>query len=176
MGIDTHNSTLIDNLLQKLHDHYIFPEVAQQMDAAIRARAGSGAYDELATSEELCRRLTEDLQAVSHDKHLRLFYHAEPMVEDEPEQPTPEQLEEFRNAMRLLNFGFARVERLPGNVGYLDLRGFFPASLGGDAAVAAMNLLAHTGALIVDLRERRRRPGDDRADNQLSVRSDDQPE
>jgi retinol-binding protein 3 len=146
-------ATLIDNLLQKLHDHYIFPDVAQQMDAAIRAKAGSGAYDQLATWENLCERLTEDLLAVSHDKHLRLFYHAESVLEDEPEQPTPEQLDEFRDAMRLLNFGFARVERLPGNVGYLDLRGFFPASLGGDAAVAAMNLLAHTGALIIDLRQ-----------------------
>jgi hypothetical protein len=146
-------ATLIDNLLQKLHDHYIFPEVARQMDAAIRAKAGSGAYDDLTTLEDLCERLTGDLQAVSHDKHLRLFYHAEPEPEDEPEQPTPEQIEEFRQAMSLLNFGFARVERLPGNIGYLDLRGFFPASLGGEAAVAAMNLLAHTGALIVDLRQ-----------------------
>ena len=95
---------MIDNLIQKLHDHYIFPEVAQQMDAAIRAKAGSGEYDQLATLEELCERLTEDLQAASHDKHLRLFYHAESEVEDQPEQPTPEQIEEFRTAMRLLNF------------------------------------------------------------------------
>jgi C-terminal processing protease CtpA/Prc len=149
----TTRATVVNNLIQKLHDHYIFPEVAQQMDAAIRAKAGSGEYDQLATLEELCERLTEDLQAVSHDKHLRLFYHAESEVEDQPEQPTPEQIEEFRTAMSLLNFGFARVERLPGNVGYLDLRGFFPASVGGEAAVAAMNLLAHTSALIVDLRQ-----------------------
>src|SRR5262249_38917172 len=92
--------------------------------------------------------LTADLQAVSHDKHLRLFYHSESVPEDEPERPTPEQLEEFRYAMSLLNFGFARVERLPGNVGYLDLRGFCPASVGGGARVPAMNLLAGTGGLI----------------------------
>jgi retinol-binding protein 3 len=146
-------ATVVDSLLQKLHDHYIFPDVVQQMDAAIRAKAGSGAYDELTTLEDLCERLTEDLQVVSHDKHLRLFYHAEPEPNDQPDQPTPEQLEEFRAEMRLLNFGFARVERLPGNVGYLDLRGFFPASLGGETAVAAMSLLAHTGALIIDLRQ-----------------------
>jgi len=146
-------AAVIDNLLQKLHDHYIFPDVARHMDAAIRAQAASGAYDDLATLQDLCERLTENLQDVSHDKHLRLFYHAEPEPNDEPDQPTPEQLDDLRDAMRLMNFGFARVERLPGNVGYLDLRGFFPASLGGDAAVAAMNLLAHTGALIIDLRQ-----------------------
>src|SRR5262245_10513682 len=149
----TARATLIDNLIQKLHDNYIFPDVAQQMDAALRAKAGSGAYDDLTRLEDLCERLTTDLQEVSHDKHLRLFYHAGPEPNDEPDQPTPEQIEEFRYAMSLFNFGFARVERLPGNVGYFDLRGFFPASLGGETAVAAMNLLAHTSALIVDLRQ-----------------------
>jgi hypothetical protein len=146
-------ATIIDRLAQKLHDHYIFPEVAQQMDATLRANASAGAYDDATTLEALCERLTKDLQAVSRDKHLRLFYHAEPEPEDAPEQRSPEQIEEFRQIMSLLNFGFARVERLPGNVGYLDLRGFCPANLGGEAAVAAMNLLAHTGALIIDLRK-----------------------
>jgi len=146
-------ATIIDNLAQKLHDHYIFPEIAQQMDAAIRTHVGGGAYDDINTLEALCERLTADLQAVSHDKHLRLFYSPEPQPNDEPDQLPPEQIEEFRYAMSLFNFGFARVERLPGNIGYLDLRGFFPATLGGDTAIAAMNLLAHTSALIVDLRE-----------------------
>ncbi|HEU5103406.1 MAG TPA: hypothetical protein VFU22_30505, partial [Roseiflexaceae bacterium] len=143
-------ATIVDSLAQKLHEHYVFPEIAEQMDAAIRAKAGSGAYDDITTLECFCERLTEDLQAISHDKHLRLFYHAEPAPDDEPDQPTPAQIEQFRYEMGLLNFGFARVERLPGNVGYLDLHGFFPASLGGETAVAAMNLLAHTSALIVD--------------------------
>jgi retinol-binding protein 3 len=146
-------AAIVDRLAQKLHDHYIFPEVAQQMDAAIRARAGAGAYDEITRLESFCEQLTEDLQGISHDKHLRLFCHAEPDPDGEPEQPTPKQLEEWRYGMSLLNYGFARVERLPGNIGYLDLRGFFPAGLGGETAVAAMNLLAHTSALIVDLRQ-----------------------
>jgi C-terminal processing protease CtpA/Prc len=146
-------AAIIDTIVQKLHDHYIFPEVAQQMDAAVRARAGAGAYDKIAMLDSLCERLTADLQAVSHDKHLRLFYSPEPQTEERAGPPTPTQIEEFRYAMSLRNFGFERIERLPGNIGYLDLRGFFPASLGGETAVAAMNLLAHTGALIVDLRQ-----------------------
>ncbi len=46
------------------------------------------------------------------------------------------------------------VERLDGNIGYVELRAFFPAEApgAGDAAAAAMRLLAHTGALIIDLR------------------------
>ena len=50
------------------------------------------------------------------------------------------------------NYGVERVERLPGNVGLLELRAFFDHDLGGDVVVAAMTLVAHAEALIVDLR------------------------
>jgi retinol-binding protein 3 len=53
----------------------------------------------------------------------------------------------------LTNFGFAKVQRLPGNVGYLRLHAFFPAAVAraGATAVAAMNFIAETSALIVDV-------------------------
>jgi C-terminal processing protease CtpA/Prc len=45
------------------------------------------------------------------------------------------------------------VQRLAGNVGYLDLQPvLFPAVLGGEVMTAAMSLLATTDALIIDLR------------------------
>lgn len=144
---------VIDTLLQHLHDHYIFPEVAGEMDTAIHKHVADGAYDSITEGVALAERLTEHLQEVSHDKHLHVFYSAEPQPIREPRPPTPEEIEGWRDEMSLANFGFARVERLSGNVGYLDLRGFFPTELAGDTAVAAMNLLAHTSALIVDLRK-----------------------
>ena len=51
------------------------------------------------------------------------------------------------------NFGFEKVERLAGNVGYLDLRGFLPPQVMGDTAAAAMNFLANVDAVIIDLRQ-----------------------
>jgi C-terminal processing protease CtpA/Prc len=54
--------------------------------------------------------------------------------------------------MRSLNYGFERAERLPGNIGYLDLRAFMDAREGGATAAAAMAFLANTNALIVDIR------------------------
>jgi C-terminal processing protease CtpA/Prc len=50
------------------------------------------------------------------------------------------------------NFGFTKIERLSGNVGYLDLRNFHDATWAGRTAVAAMNFLANSDALIIDLR------------------------
>jgi retinol-binding protein 3 len=55
--------------------------------------------------------------------------------------------------MRRQNYGFEKIERLPGNIGYLDLRGFFPPDEGGATAVAAMNVLSNSDAVIVDLRQ-----------------------
>ena len=52
-----------------------------------------------------------------------------------------------------INFGFEKVERLKGNVGYIDLRGFTPAEFSAETIVAAMNFVANTDALIFDLRQ-----------------------
>jgi hypothetical protein len=147
-------SELIDTLLDKLRDRYIYPDVATAMEEAIRRRAGSGEYDAITEGEQFCEVVTAHLREVSHDKHLHVFYSAEAHPLRETDGPTPEEIARFHEWGRLNNFGFARAERLPGNVGYLDLRTFFPPELegAGATAVAAMNLLAHTSALIIDLR------------------------
>jgi CubicO group peptidase (beta-lactamase class C family) len=51
------------------------------------------------------------------------------------------------------NFGFEKIERLGGNVGYLDLRAFESPDSAAETAAAAMAFLANTDALIFDLRQ-----------------------
>ncbi|MBL8174710.1 MAG: S41 family peptidase [Bryobacterales bacterium] len=145
----------VDGVLKALEENYVFPEKAKQMEAAIRERMGRGEYDSLASAAEFASRLTEHLQQVSKDKHLRVRHSYDPIPErsEARRPPTKEEVEEARQRMARDNFGFERVERLAGNVGYLDLRGFFPAALGAETAVAAMNLLANSDALIVDVRK-----------------------
>jgi C-terminal processing protease CtpA/Prc len=58
----------------------------------------------------------------------------------------------MRQMGRMDNFGIRRVERLDGNVGYLDLRRVAMAANAGPAVAAAMELVAGTYALIFDLR------------------------
>jgi Peptidase family S41/N-terminal domain of Peptidase_S41 in eukaryotic IRBP len=73
-----------------------------------------------------------------------------------PEHGEPEDHETRRLAMRQMgrldNFGIHRVERLEGNVGYLDLRRVPVPANAGPAVAAAMELVAGTYALIIDLR------------------------
>lgn len=55
--------------------------------------------------------------------------------------------------MKARNFGVERVERLPFNIGYLDLHGFLPAKAAADTIGAAMTVLTNTDTLIIDLRK-----------------------
>jgi hypothetical protein len=70
----------------------------------------------------------------------------------EPGRP-PERGEPGRPPERRpLNYGIFRVERLAGNIGYIDLRLVAPPERAGTAIAAAMELVAGTHALIIDLR------------------------
>jgi len=146
-------SAVIEGAIKNLNAAYVFPEVAKKMEQALRQRLADKEYDTVASAKALADKLTADLQAVSHDKHLRVGYSFESIAERQnAAEPTAEEIEHFKTFLRQTNFGFEKIERLPGNVGYLDLRGFNPAEFAADTGAAAMNFLANTDALIIDLR------------------------
>jgi len=59
---------------------------------------------------------------------------------------------QMRRMGQLDNFGIHRVERLDGNIGYLDLRRVPMPENAGPAITAAVELVCGTYALIIDLR------------------------
>jgi C-terminal processing protease CtpA/Prc len=138
----------LDSALDLIRRNYIFPDVAAEVIAAIEARAAAGEYDDL-DEETLAARVTGQFHAISNDKHLRLLVrlpdHRAATTEAEAEAAWAE-------AQRLGNHHIAAVQRLDGNVGYVDLRGVASPGDGGTAIAAAMELVTHTGALIFDLR------------------------
>lgn len=54
--------------------------------------------------------------------------------------------------MKELNYGIAKVDKLQGNIGYLEMRGFVPVRHAEQAIAAAMTELADSDALIIDMR------------------------
>ncbi|MGW2252393.1 S41 family peptidase [Kitasatospora sp. NPDC001660] len=145
----THEA-ILDAALARIAAGYVFPEKTDAIEAAIRGRLAEGAYEGL-DERQLCERVTEDLQEVCPDKHLRLLWSEEPQSMDE--EPEDVARERFARYAREANYGVRRVEQLDGNIGYLDLRMIPPAGLGGPAIAAAMQLLAPTEALVIDLRK-----------------------
>jgi hypothetical protein len=143
---------VLDGVLKQLNEHYVFPDKAREMEKAIRARREKNEYDRIASANALAETLTRHLQEVSHDKHLRVVYRREALPRPRA-TPSPEARQRMRAMMGKNNFGFEKVERLEGNIGYLDLRGFMEAEVAGETAAAAMTFLANTDALIIDLRK-----------------------
>jgi len=90
---------------------------------------------------------------VTRDKHIRVR-HSATVLEDRQADRTPTAGERaaYLRTEQSRNFGVERVERLPGNIGYIELRGFASADIAGEAIAAAMSLVSHSDALIIDLR------------------------
>jgi len=146
-------AAIIDSVSAVLREEYVFPDVARKMEELLRKNLKDGKYAEITDPAAFAEKLGEDLRSVSHDKHLRLQHLTPgPGGEDVTHSPSQQRLRNLER-LRAQNFGFRKVEILPGNIGYLDFRFFATAGDGGPTAIAAMNFLAHTDALIFDLRQ-----------------------
>jgi retinol-binding protein 3 len=143
---------VIDGALADLNEYYVSPDVATQMAEAIRARQKRGEYDSITDGEEFAMKLTENLQAVSHDKHLRVDFSPVPLPKD-TSGPDPNAEAQYRKDMERANCGFDKLEILPGNIGYVKFDFFAAPDVCGPTVIAAMNFLANTDAIIFDLRE-----------------------
>lgn len=146
-------AAIIESLVKGLGEIYVFPDVAAKMAAYMRERLASGAYDAHTELPAFCRALTDDLRAVSHDKHVGVRWEPPPPEAAGRKLTDEERHARFAAEQRRDNYCFRKVERLPGNIGCLKLDCFAPAEDAGPTAVAAMSFLANSDALIFDLRE-----------------------
>jgi hypothetical protein len=169
---------IVAKALALLRENYVFPELAGQVAAAVETRLAAGEYDNL-DEITLTDLLTGHLQAASGDKHLAVRLGGGPppgrgpgpgggpgrpaggpgegrrrgdRQRDEPADREARRLK-MRQMGRLDNFGIRRVERLDGNIGYLDLRRIPMPENAVPAIAAAMELVCGTYALIIDLRD-----------------------
>lgn len=142
---------VVNEVRALVEEHYIFPEVAATVSGVLAAGLAGGRYP--AGLPALAAAVTADLQSVNGDKHLRLLYHDQPIGNREPGDDADEYATVARWAQQTCG-GVASVQRLAGNVGYLDLTPIlFPAVIGGELITAAMSLVAATEALIIDVRQ-----------------------
>ncbi len=145
---------IIESLSEKLRACYIFPDIAEQICVRLKKHLEDGEYADITEGEFFAFALTMHMQEACHDEHLWVRWHPEPLPdEDAALRQNPQWQEQRLLEARLDNFGLHKVERLPGNIGYIDIRYFHRAAWGGDTAVAAMNFLSNASALIIDLRK-----------------------
>jgi C-terminal processing protease CtpA/Prc len=135
-----------------MNELYVFPDVAKKMEEALRAHQKAGDYDKIAEARAFTDRLTDDLRAVSHDKHLRVGFSPSVVPAGDPE-PTEDEKAKFREQMERMNCGFRKAEKLDGNIGYVKFDFFGDAEVCGPKATAAFAAIAGVDAVIFDLRE-----------------------
>ena len=129
---------LVDDAAHAIEAHYVFPEVGARMVAALREHAGRGDYDALATPQALAARVTDDLRAVSHDRHM--------MLEHLDGPPPP------MGMPSLPNHGIHRGEP-SGKIATVVVDAFEPAPVSREAIAEVMTSVADADALVIDVRK-----------------------
>jgi len=146
-------ATAVRAIAKAFDERYVFPEVASKVKQAMEEQLANKGYDQITTGQALAARLTTDLQAITKDKHVRVNCSTEKQPQRSDQHgPSSADMKKMKEAMKLRNAGFSKIERLPGNIGYFRLDGFMDPDAGKAPLLATMMFLQNTDALIIDLR------------------------
>jgi len=133
-----------------IENEYFDPAAGTRIAGELRRASDNGAFDRLQDPRELATALSDRLRPL--DRHFVVRW-SPPGTEPPGPQRGP-----VRDPATS-NFGIRRVQLLPGNIGYLEL-GYFadidfddPAAPARVAIDAALQLLAHADAVVVDVRD-----------------------
>lgn len=150
---------VVDTAIKNITAHYVDPDVAAKLAASLRAHQAHGDYDHVTSSAAFAELLSAQFAEVAHDKHLSIRYKPnlvppdpDPATKPDPAAAAAAEAAE-REANRYANYGFERVERFAGNVGYVKFNRFEGPWECGDIVTFAMSFVADTDALILDLRD-----------------------
>jgi retinol-binding protein 3 len=147
---------IVEHIAAALKANYIYLDTALKMSSFIRHQLKAGTYDTIKTPSVFAAALTNDILSVYHDGHLSIDY--APVLSESLNKNNPEAknaIEERRLKFRKkVNFGFSKAEILPGNIGYIEIGGFFePDKDAREMAIAALRFVSNSEALIIDLRK-----------------------
>jgi retinol-binding protein 3 len=145
-------NNIIQRVVQSLKQYYVSNEIAIVIGNDIERKNKIGQYSKINSGVEFSDTLTRHLREISKDEHLGLVFSADPVSPGQSNELTEEERERYRKFAAAQNYGFEKLERLPGNIGFMELNGFVRAEWGAETAIAALTFLANMDALIIDLR------------------------
>jgi len=147
-----YKSQTVKTLSKMIADHYVLADVGKKTGDHLESLLSKGHFDDLMDNEAFAAALTDAVQSVNHDKHMRIMLNS-PFVEEEAtfERMIEEKIHNEERSRRY-NGGFKKLDVLEGNVGYVDLRGFARFRGNKEVADAYMKLISNTDAVIIDMR------------------------
>lgn len=142
---------VVERVSELLVDHYVFPDVAKDMATKVRTQLASGAYDELGNAKTFAKRITKDLRAISHDKHIGVGVR-KPGSYSYAAQKQPH-VDHSHTRKYNKSYKLKKAEYLEGNIGYLDFRVFAGHDDARTMIAGALAFLSGADAIIFDLRK-----------------------
>lgn len=135
-------------------ERYVLPERRAALDAVLAEGLSSGRYSG-SDPTALAERINADLARVGHDRHLNFAY--DPQRAAVLGARTPDGNDDqsgYERVVRRRNHGVAELKLLPGNIRYMDYRGFDWIGDESKAALeTALRFLSGGDAIIIDLRQ-----------------------
>lgn len=142
---------IVEETARLVAEHYVFPDVAQELATLLRQRLAEGGYD-VPDAARLGALVTADLQSRNGDRHLRLLHHAEPV----PPGKGAAALAAIRRDFDTSLGGVPRLQSLDGGVAVLELAPvLFPLEWSAEPLSAALTVASRARALLLDLRGNR---------------------
>lgn len=138
----------------QIRDRYFSVERGDAIADALEAEAAEGRYDALTDPRDLAATLTTRLRP--EDAHFNVSY--DPTLPTGGPAPGGPFVRSGVDLDRIANYGFARAEVLPGNIGLIEMRYFAdidfsdPNDPARRAADAALAMVADADAVIFDVR------------------------
>lgn len=137
---------LLEQIADAIREQYILVDEVDNVIAALQTHRETVAAQD--SSQHVAMKLTQLLREITNDKHFAVMNVPETAVS------APQQPDFFAQSARH-NHYFYEAKRLAGNVGYLDMRMFAGSKAAMETAVSALGFLAHSDALIFDIRQNR---------------------
>ena len=144
------NKQIIE-IADKINEYYIFEDVANQLSKKLKSEIELKTFDNF-NDKEFAKSLSTYLTKNGNDLHFNVLYR--PNQDDKREKINEkEMLKKYDSINMQWNYGFEKVTRLDGNIGYIEYTGFPEGNKSAQKILdATMNFVSNTNALIIDLR------------------------
>lgn len=138
---------VLSALTSRLNAGYVLPDSVDRITRALTAANARGEYTHQ-PPKDFVDSVNRTLLKASADKHLAIYFQPA-VVEATPAAGRTASIEPRER----MNFGFGRLERLSGNIGYLEILAFADRRPEAErTASALLSTLANFDALILDVR------------------------
>ena len=136
---------VLQGLSDQLSKNYVYGDRVERIVVSLQTKLENGEYADSQLPVDFASALSSDLVEVTEDQHFVVAY--QPATADETLFENDDEA-----VARRANFGFERLEILPGNIGYMRFDYFPDPEPAYGVLTSAMKFVENTDALIIDLR------------------------